>query len=211
MYVKIETLTEDKINSLIDEKLLSSVDGINSMIGNSLTLLFGAFTIYLIFTGISFFHRKKIVEEVMLEVRKELNTEIRSVEDNINLKFNKHIKNSIKKFKDESQEEEYVRNLIFKDLSSMLADEIRGNGDHNLSDVFNWYAERLYIIIQLTSGNEREVRRSLKKLSTGSYNMILTLKSFQKYIELLDKNIDMDISIDLEKLKNTMKLQNRKV
>jgi len=190
-------ITEERVVNIINEKLLANVDGINSTISNLLTFFAIILTIVSI---LSFFQRKKIVEEVMLDVNKELDETKKSIIQRADEKTNDKINLSIKRYKKESRDEEYYRNFMFKDLTTMLSSELHVNDTNNLQEVFSAHAETLGVITQLTSGREKETKRALEKLSTNTYD-IINLESFKKYIEILENKSDLDITLELEEFK----------
>ena len=189
-------LTADQLNQII----LTNIENINSSIANNLQVLeiaLAFISILLVIIGfVNFFHKKRIMEEIEEKtsylINKKFRQESEEIREEINKKLNIYVKNSIKKLKQESQKEEFLRNLIFKDLSSTLSSEL--NNGTNLAEVFNTYANRYYIISQLTSGNDDERKRALRKLATGSYKQITKLKSFKEYLILLK---DTDTSLDI--------------
>jgi len=194
-------MNKTSISNLINEKLINNIDGINSSISNVLTLLFGALTTYFLFIAFNFFQKKKIIKDVILESHKEINEEIKNLKEENKIEFNRHIKNSINENRKESQKDEYIRNLIFYDLSKMLASDINENGENNLKKVFNLYSTRLLIATQLTSGEEKQIKFALRKLSLKVYYRLLSLKPVKDYIETLEERDDMDIFKELEDFK----------
>jgi len=175
-------LTPEQINAIIDARMLSSVDGINSTLSNAIDIFLGIFsTIAIVIsfvTVIGYFKRKKIVEEVLLEVNKEIDKDKTNIIQNVEAKAYSRIENSIQKYKEQSQAEEYYRNMMFKDLSNMLATELHFNKSNNLKEVFSIHAERLGVVTNLTSGREKETIRAINQLSTGTYE-IIKMESFK--------------------------------
>jgi hypothetical protein len=210
--LNITSLTEKEIVRIIDDRLFSSLDGVVNLIDVSLVILTIGLTIFIVITGLKYKSMmevtKKIKDEVLADINKKFNQESKMLEDEFhrkltrNLRYN--IKHHIKEYKDEAQREEFIRNIIFKHLSELLADEIKINGESNLKEVFNLYSDRLYLISQLTSNNEIEVKKALRKLSTGTYNKILRLQAFKEYLDILEKKIEIDVTIELYDVKKAM-------
>jgi predicted S18 family serine protease len=195
-------MTPDEIKSYMNEILLANIENINSSISNALTIL-GILVAVFGFVGtISFSQRKKIKDEVMVEISKELDEEKHRIIKQTNEKANTQIHNAIQRYKEISQEEEYYRNMMFKDLSDILASEIHVNDTNNLKDVFSLHASRYELIAKLTSGKEKETKDALKRLTRGDY-AITKLLSFKKYITILEKKTDINIQKELDELKNS--------
>jgi len=201
-------LTEDQILKLIDNRLFESLDSIISVIDVLLGVVLFGITVFLVITGLKYISvigiTNKIKDEVSMEINQKFNMETKMIEDDFNSRLQKHLKYNMKEYKKEAQKEEFIRNIIFKHLSELLADEIRVNGDSNLKEVFNLYSDRLFLISQLTSNDEKEVKKSLKKLSTGTYDKILRLEAFKEYLNILENKIDMDIVKELYEVKKAI-------
>jgi len=201
-------LTKEQIIRVIDDRLFGNLDSIMSLIEVSLVILTIGITIFLVITGLK---SRKIIEiiddmkdNVSSEIDKKFNIESKIIEEDFQRKLTKNLKFYMKEYQIEAQKEEFIRNVIFKNLSELLSDEIRVNGESNLNEVFNLYSDRLYLISQLTSNNANEVKKALKKLSTGTYDKILRLEAFKEYLDILEKKTDMDIGIELYNVKKTI-------
>ena len=197
-------ITPEQINAIVDARILSSIDGINSTLSNTLNVFIAIFTIFGIFAGVGLWQRRKIVDAVLSEVNKELDKDRQSIIHSAETKANTRIKSSIQKYKEQSQEEEYYRNMMFKDLSSMLATELHINESNNLKEVFSLHAERIGLITNLTSGKEKATVRALTQLSTGTYD-IIKMESFKKYIKILEKTSNLAILEALEEFMTKLK------
>jgi hypothetical protein len=201
-------LTQQEILQIIDKQLFSSVESVTNLVTVSIGLFSLMITIYILIIGYQTIKIGKIAstikDEVLLEIDKKFNIESKMIEEEFNRKLIKHLRYNMKVYKEEAQKEEFIRNVIFKNLSELLADEIRGNGEFNLNEVFNLYSDRLYLVSQLTSGNEKEVKIALKKLSTGTYLKILRLEAFQTYINILETKADIDIDRELYEVKKAI-------
>ncbi len=198
----------DQVNQII----LNNIENINSTIANHLQVLEIALafaSILLVVIGFMNFTYKKHLMDEMEKHKKQMKIEIEDkTEQLINKKFrkeaedtrediqqqlNNYVRTSIKKLKKESQKEEFLRNLIFKDLNNILSSEL--NEHTNFSEVFNTYALRYYIISQLTSGDDHEKKLALRKLSIGAYKQLTKLESFKEYITTLKENEDTSLEI----------------
>lgn len=201
-------LTEDQIIRLIDDRLFGSLESVINVIDVLLGVVFFGITVFLVITGLKYKSvvgiTNKIKDEVSMEINQKFNMETKMIEEDFNKRLLKHLKYNMKEYKKEAQKEEFIRNIIFKHLSELLADEIRVNGDSNLKEVFNLYSDRLFLISQLTSNDEKEVKKSLKKLSTGTYDKILRLEAFKEYLNILENKIDMDIVKELYDVKKAI-------
>jgi len=206
--LNITSLTEKEIVRIIDDRLFSSLDGVVTLIDVSLAILTIGLTIFIVITGLKYKNMmevtKKIKDEVLAEVNKKFNQDSKMLEEEFRKKLTRNLRYHMKQYKDEAQREEFIRNIIFKHLSELLADEIKINGESNLKEVFNLYSDRLYLISQLTSNNEIEVKKALRKLSTGTYNKILRLQAFKEYLDILEKKIEIDVTIELYDVKKAM-------
>jgi hypothetical protein len=201
-------LTKKDILQIIDNQLFSSVESVTDLVTLSITLFSIMITIYILIIGYQTIKIGKIAstikDEVLLEIDKKFNIESKMIEEEFNRKLLKHLRYNMKVYKEEAQKEEFIRNVIFKNLSELLSDEIRVNGEFNLNEVFNLYSDRLYLVSQLTSGNEKEVKIALKKLSTGTYYKILRLEAFQTYLNILETKSDIDIDKELYEVKKAI-------
>ncbi len=201
-------LTKEQIIRVIDDRLFSSVESVSNLTSIILAVLAIAITVALIIFGMQIVTTRKmtsnIKEDVLAEIDKKFNRESKIIEEDFQRKLTKNLKFYMKEYQIEAQKEEFIRNVIFKNLSELLADEIRVNGESNLNEVFNLYSDRLYLISQLTSNNANEVKKALKKLSTGTYDKILRLEAFKEYLDILEKKTDMDIGIELYNVKKTI-------
>ncbi len=176
------------------------MENANSAVANNLQVLgiaLAAISILIVIIGFFNFRykneiREEIEEKTTYLVNKKFRQESEDIIEDIHKKLNSYVKTSIKKLKKESQKEEFLRNLIFKDLNTILSSEL--NNGTNISEVFSIYADRYYVISQLTSGDENERKKALRKLSIGAYKQITKLKSFKDYLQLLK---DMDVSLDI--------------
>jgi hypothetical protein len=206
--LNITSLTEKEIVRIIDDRLFSSLDGVVNLIDVSLVILTIGLTIFIVITGLKYKSMmevtKKIKDEVLAEVNKKFNQESKMLEEEFRKKLTRNLRYHMKQYKDEAQREEFIRNIIFKDIGELLANEIKINGESNLKEVFNLYSDRLYIISQLTSNNEIEVKKALRKLSTVTYNKILRLQAFKEYLDILEKKIEIDVTIELYDVKKAM-------
>ena len=199
--INVTYLTEKEIIRLLDDRLLGSLDSVISLIDVSLGVLAIGITIFLVITGLKSRKIREVIDDmkdnVSFEIDKRFYIESKIIEESFQRKLTKNLKFYMKEYQVEAQKEEFIRNVIFKNLSELLADEIRVNGESNLKEVFNLYSDRLYLVSQLTSNNEKEVKKSLKKLSTGTYDKILRLEAFNEYLNILEKKTNMDIGIEL--------------
>ena len=202
LLVQATNLTEDEVKRQVNEILLANIENINSTISNTLTVIGLIITIFGVLATINFSQRKKIKNEVMVEISKELYEEKQRIILQTNEKANTQIHYAIQRYKESSQEEEYYRNMMFKDLSDILATEIHVNDTNNLKDVFSLHALRYELIAKLTSGKEKETKDALKRLTRGDY-AITKLLSFKKYITILEKKTDINIQKELDELKNS--------
>jgi hypothetical protein len=206
--LNITSLTEKEIVRIIDDRLFSSLDGVVNLIDVSLVILTIGLTIFIVITGLKYKSMmevtKKIKDEVLADVNIKFNQESKMLEEEFRKKLTRNLRYHMKQYKDEAQREEFIRNIIFKDIGELLANEIKINGESNLKEVFNLYSDRLYIISQLTSNNEIEVKKALRKLSTVTYNKILRLQAFKEYLDILEKKIEIDVTIELYDVKKAM-------
>jgi hypothetical protein len=193
---------------IINEKLFNSIESVTNLISNSIDIFAVMAGLYAVLMGYQLYKVKKISseikEEVMIEIDKKFNQESKVIEDAFNTKLNKHLKYNMKQYKNEAQKEEFIRNIMFKHLSELLAEEIQYNGTNNLKEVFNRYSERLYLVSQLTSNDEKEVRVVLRKLSTGEYDKLLRLQAVQEYLDILEHKVDMDLLAELFTVRRTI-------
>jgi CRISPR/Cas system CMR-associated protein Cmr5 small subunit len=196
-------MTPDDVKNQINDILLSNIENINSTFSNFLTIIGIIIAISGVLATINFSQRKKIKNEVMVEISKELDELKQIIIRQTDEKTNNHIHNAIQRYKENSQEEEYYRNMMFKDLSDILASEIHVNDTNNLKDVFNLHALRYELIAKLTSGKEKETKEALKRLTRGDY-AISKLLSFKKYITILERKTDINIQKELNMLKNSL-------
>ncbi len=179
------------LESILDNKLLGSVEAINSTIEIALLLL----SVMVAVIGYGFYKKREIVQEVedrmTLIVDKKFKEQSEEIYDEINKKTTSVIKKMTKIQRVESQKEEFLRNLLFYDLSKMRSTE--QNDKDNFAKAFSDHADRFYIVSQLTSGIDKERSKALRKLATGSYRKIIKLKSFKNYITYLkESDIDLD-------------------
>jgi len=202
LLMQTTNMTPDEIEAYMNKILLSNVENINSTLSNALTFMGILITVFGILGTVSFFQRKKIKEEVMIEISKELDEEKNRIIKQTDEKANAQIRYAIQRYKETSQEEEYYRNMMFKDLSAILASEIHVNDTNNLKEVFNLHASRYELITKLTSGKEKETKDALKRLARGDY-AITKLLSFKKYITILEKKTDINIQKELDELKSS--------
>jgi hypothetical protein len=184
--------------SIVNNELLKNFEIITALNANTFEILFAGITILFIVMGFSHFNYK---QHMVFEIGKQLEKE----KEEFLKESLKDLKKLINQYKYESQQEEFLRNIIFKDLTKILASEIKGDKEHQLNEKFSLHADRLEVITQLTSGDENEVRKALRRLSTKTYNKIIRLQSFIDYIEVLEKQASsMDIEEELSILKNIM-------
>ena len=195
------------LEDVMNEKLLASVEYINTTIGVVMTI----FALLLAVVSIGFYNvykqKKEIIEEVKdrteLLIDKKFKDKSKDIYDEITEKTTSVIKKITKIERAESQKEEFLRNLLFYDLSKMRSTE--QNDKDNFSKAFSDHADRYYVISQLTSGIDKEQTSALRKLGTGSYRKIIKLKSFKDYIiylkesdidlETLDKIADLELKL----------------
>ena len=196
-----QVLTTADIEHLVDAKLLQSVDGINSAISNSLTIYVAIFAFFAFFAGLNLMQRERVKKDVLAEVNRDFDNLRKEIETQVSERSARYLRHTIGSFEERMHEEEFYRNVLFKDLNEILASEIHQNGNDNLKDVFNLHAERMYIVTQLTSGKREETIKALKKLSTGTYDTITRQLSFRRYIDILTKKEDTDLLIALETFK----------
>ena len=201
-------LTKNEILMIIDNRLFSSVESVSNLTTISIAVLTLIITVYFFMMGYQAMKIGRVTStikrEVLLEIDKKFNLESKMIEQDFNRKLNKHLKYNMQQYKDEAQKEEFIRNIMFKHLSELLADEIQYNGTNNLKEVFNRYSERLYLVSQLTSNNEKEVKVVLRKLSTGEYDKLLRLQAVQEYLSILEHKTDMNLPEELFTVKKTI-------
>lgn len=187
------SLSKEELTHIINEQLLGNVDAINSTISNYLTV-FGILLAIgsLILSFGVYFKKKELDQKIQEYVEKQFNQEFHNVIKEVNKRANILIGRENTKLKKEYQKEEYLRNFIFYDLNKILSSEL-SNGK-NLSEIFNLHADRIYLITQLTSGEEKKITKALRQLSIGNYDKITRLDSFGQYISFLK---DTDISAHL--------------
>ncbi len=219
----INNKLSNEITSQVNQIILNNIENINSTIANHLQVLeisLAFASILLVALGfMNFTYKKQLIRE-MEKHKKQIKIEIEErTEQLINKKFRQeaedtreeiyhklstYVKTSIRKLKKESQKEEFLRNLIFKDLNTILSSELSNHT--NISEVFNTYANRCFIISQLTSGNDHERKIALRKLSIGSYKQITKLESFKEYLKLLKKtDTSLDIANAIVELESALK------
>jgi len=182
-----------EIHSIIDERLLGSVEAINSTIA----LVIAMFTLIIAVIGFGFYdnsHKKKellseVEDKTTLMIDKKFKEQIEETNIEINKKTNSIINHAILRLKHESRKEEFLRNMLFSDLNKMHATEQKKNATKALND----YSDRYYIVSQLTSGISKEQTSALSRLPTGAYKKITKLESFKNYITFLKNS---DISLD---------------
>jgi hypothetical protein len=196
--------TEEDVINIVNKVILSSVDGVNSSIETFLTFAFGVATIYAVITGFNFFSVSKLKKELKEELNKHIGEEINEKNKNIN----KNIKKSILENQQIFQEDEYLRNLIFYDLSKTLATDINKLGEENLKKVFNLYSTRLLVATQLTSGSEKKIKIALKTISQPSYSIFLSLTSVRNYIKTLEFRDELNIEDQLLSIKKSINEEN---
>jgi len=186
------------IITIVDGQLLKNFEIITALNANTFEILFAGITILFIVIGFNHFNYK---QHMAFEIGKQLE---REKEEFLKASL-KDLKKLINQYKYESQKEEFLRNIIFKDLTKILASEIKGDKEHQLTEKFSLHADRLEVITQLTSGDENEVRKAIRRLSTKTYNKIIRLQSFIDYIEVLEgKASSMDLEEELSILRNIM-------
>ncbi len=181
-----------EIHSIIDERLLSSVEAINSTIA----LVIAMFTLIIAVIGFGFYDNSRKKKELLSEVEdkttfmidKKFKEQIEETNIEINKKTKSIINYAIRRLKHESQKEEFLRNMLFYDLNKIHATEQK-----NSDNAFSNYADRYYIVSQLTSGISKEQTSALSRLPTGAYKKITKLESFKNYITFLKNS---DISLD---------------
>lgn len=183
------------LEDVLNEKLLGSVEAINTTIA----VVIGLFATMLVVISMGFYNvyrqKKEIMQEVedrtALLIEKKFKEQSEEIYDEITKKITYVIKKMSKIQRIESQKEEFIRNLIFYDLNKMRSTE--QNDKDNFEKAFSDYADRFYIVSQLTSGIDKERSKALRKLATGSYRKIVKLKSFKNYITYLkESDIDLD-------------------
>jgi len=187
-------MTPEQIETIINAKLLANVENINSTVSNLLTALGIIIAIMGVLATMEFFRRKKIVREVLVEINNELDRTKREIAHNASDKANELIMDQIRRYKEESRQEEYYRNMMYADLSKMLSREIHVNETNNLEEVFSRFAGRFELITKLTSGDIKETKKALYSLAHGDYEKIRRLQSFRNYIELLKKRSEIAVS-----------------
>ncbi len=186
------TMTPEQIEAFMNAKLLGNVENINATVSNLVTVLAVAISVIGAIATFTMFQRKRIVSEVMAQVHTELDDAKQRIVRQADEKANIMIHEEIEAYKKQAREEEYFRNMMFKDLSRILSKEIHVNDTNNLPDVFALHADRYEIVTKLTSGRFKETQEALYKLANGNYK-IINLHSFKKYIEILEnsKNIEL--------------------
>ena len=122
-------------------------------------------------------------EKQNLVIEKKFQEESSNIKEEIQVSLLKRVKSDVYKNQKYTQKEEYLRNIIFYDLNKILAHEL-DNGS-NISNVYATYAERLFIIAQLTSGDRDKSIKALEKLSHGTQKVVIRLKSVKNYISYL--------------------------
>ncbi len=100
-------MTREQIETIINAKLLSNVESINSTVSNLLTMLGIIIAIMGVFATMEFFRRKKIVREVLVEINNELDRTKHEIAHNARDKANEMILYEIDRYKKESRKEEY--------------------------------------------------------------------------------------------------------
>jgi GTPase SAR1 family protein len=191
-------LTPEQVGHIVDTKLLATLDGMNSTLNNTMTGLTVVIAFFALAVGANIFQHRRITEKVKSEIDSELYKLKKRLEEETHEEVTRYVREGIKLFRKEQQREEFYRNVLFKDLYEILASEIHLNGSDNLQEVFNTHAQRMMIVIQLTSGIREETLRALKKLSTGTYHTIEQQESFKAYLRLLSNSDDMEILMALE-------------
>ena len=189
----IETnLTRADVVNIVNETLISNVDGLNSALQSHLNIFFDILAISLAFFAYFHYDSKKSIDST---VNKIIYKEIEEVKNSLESQMTKFIKNHIKNYEKLSNEEEFYRNLLSYDLNKILSSEIKINGHNNLNEIFSIHSERIYTMAQLTSRDSKEIKKALRKLKTnGIYEHISKVDSFKKYLDFLEKNSD-DINI----------------
>ncbi len=185
------SMDKEEVQNIVNESLLSSLDGMTSTI-ELMLIVFGIALSVLGF--ISFFGKKQIKKELQedleFSIDKLFYEKSKEMQDEITEKLKKQMSNNTKLSQKLSQKEEFLRNIIFFDLNKLLSSEL-DNG--NASDEFLIFAERFYIIAQLTSGNSDETKKALHKLTVDSKRKIARLSSVKNYVSYLEKSADDDI------------------
>ncbi len=195
------------IQAIIDERLLGSVEAINSIF----ELIIAIFTVMLVVVGYTSYNIKRQKEEISSEIEYRLNIVIskkfkeqeEEIYEEINQKTKSIIKNTNKKIRNEFQKEEFLRNMLFNDLNKMRATQQQNS--ENIAQAFSDHVDRYNVVSQLTSGIKDEQTKALRKLSTGVYKKIIKLQSFKNFIEFLkDSDIDLDMLDKISQLELNM-------
>ncbi len=195
----MKELNKEEVINIVNAQLLNSLDGMNSTIGLMLAALTAIIAVISFASVMSYFSKKKIIEEaekkieqaekkITLHINKLFREETTEIQNEIQEKLTKYVKNNTKQLQKRSQHEEYLRNIIFYDLNKALATEL--NNGNNISDVFTTFAERFHIIAQLTSGNNEQATKALKKLAIDSSRKIIRFNSIKNYISYLKEQSD---------------------
>jgi len=189
----------ENIQNIVNSSVLSSIDGINSTIGNSLNIFIAVITVTLTIVGFISFSKKKIIEEIDTNLENKFIEERRKFETITDEKINEYLKIYIKELKSQIHKEEFLRNLMTFDIYKILSTEIKLNGENNINQIFNIHSDRIFTISQLTSGNSKQIIKALKKLKNGNlaYEPIIASDNFRNYISYLEKNYN-ELSIKKE-------------
>lgn len=205
------SMDKEEVQNIVNESLLSSLDGMTGTIELMLIGLGLLFSFFSIFGFISFFGKKQIRKELqgdiellheksISHINKLFRTKSQEMQDEMQEKVMKHIKSNIKLSQKLSQKEEYLRNIIFFDLNKLLSSEL-DNG--NASEVFLIFADRFHIIAQLTSGDSNKTKKALHKLTTDSKKEITRLSSVKNYVLYMEESADDDVLEYIEAFKTT--------
>lgn len=197
-------LSKDEIICIINDRLLDSIEGVNTGMAIAIAFIFGLLTLYTVLMGLSVLNVKKVRDEILQEVKKGITEEINEKSKRID----KNIKKSILKNHQATQEDEYLRNLIFYDLSKILASDINELAETDMKKVFNLYSTRLLVATQLTSGDKKQIKRALKMLSLSAYKPLRSFISIQNYIKTLELRDDLDIEDELLAIKKSLQEDN---
>jgi hypothetical protein len=186
------------IYTIVNNQILKNFEIITTLNSNTFEILFAGVTILFIVIGFNHYNYK---QHMAFEIGRQLEKE----KEEFLKESLKDLKKLINQYKNESQKEEFLRNIIFKDLTKILASEIKGDEEHQLNEKFSLHSDRLEVITQLTSGDENEVRKAIRRLSTKTYRKIIRLQSFVEYIDILEgKASSMNLEEELRILKNIM-------
>jgi len=185
------------VENFVNNRILANFENIMALNEYCLEIIMGGITIFLVILGFNYSANKRVISS---EIKKQLAKE----KEEFKREAHKDLKKLMNQYRQKSQKEEFLRNMIFKDLIKILSSELQDKNFKDITEKFNLHAERLEVITQLTSGNEEEVIVSLKRLATRTYDKIIRLQSFRDYIQILENQSRMYIKEELATLRYIM-------